>query len=178
MPSIRSPRATAAVAVLLVLTACAPPGPASSGPGGAKDPCGVLHLDLRQGTLNGVPPTVSMDEAKRRLPCATGETEEGGPFNSGGGVFYVRHDFYFYTHRDYIEVRSRFPGRVTPDLLGSDVSEAERVLGAPVGTLAGRGSPLFRMPYGCLEARLARDSEVVEQIGLHARACEEVRDAD
>ncbi|HEX6042728.1 hypothetical protein, partial [Longimicrobium sp.] len=154
-------RAATACAVLAVFAACTPPSAPPAQPAAAG--CARLAFDLRGGTLNGVAPTASMDEVKRRLPCSTGETEEGGPFNFGGGVFFLDHDFYFYTHRDYIEVRSRFPGTVTPDVLGKDVREAARLLGPSVRVLAGRQSLLFATAYGCAEAR-TRDGETVEQV--------------
>jgi hypothetical protein len=163
----------AACAVLVLSTACAPPPAMQPAPAD----CSRLELDLRRGTLNGVAPTASMAEVKERLRCSTGETEEGATINRGGGVFFVDHDFYFYTHRDYIEVRSRFAGAVTPDVLGGDARQAARRLrlGPSVRTLPLRRSLLFRTGYGCVEVR-TDDGGVVNEVAAHARPCEDVPD--
>ncbi len=74
--------------------------------------CTSLTLDLLTGTLNGIRPDDSQEKIKQVLPCYTGETEEGDWANYGGGIFYLKHDMYFYTHRDYIEVRDGFISRL------------------------------------------------------------------
>ncbi|HEY0016549.1 MAG TPA: hypothetical protein VGC13_09535 [Longimicrobium sp.] len=151
--------------------------PASAPAAVAADPCASLRLDLVRGTLNGVAPTATMDEVKRRLPCATGESEETSEMNFGGGVFFLNHDFFFYTGRNYIEVRRRFRGTVTPDVLGRPIGDAQRVLGPHARTLERRGSMLFRAHFGCVEARLSRDgTRTVEQVAAYAMLCELVPD--
>jgi hypothetical protein len=118
-----------------------------------------------------------MDEVKRRLPCFTGESAETSEMNFGGGVFFLDHDFYFYTGRNYIEVRARFPGTVTPDVLRRPIAEAQRLLGPHARTLQGRGSMLFRAQFGCVEARLSRDAaRTVEQVAAYSMLCEFVPD--
>lgn len=164
----------------LALAGCGP-GPsrpaASAQPAVAADPCAELHFDLRRGTLNGVPATATMDEVKRRLPCFTGESGETSEMNFGGGVFFLNHDLFFYTGRNYIEVRRRFAGTVTPDVLGRPIADAQRVLGPHARTLQGRGSMLFRAPFGCVEARLSRDgARTVEQVAAYGMLCEFVPD--
>lgn len=68
----------------------------------ASGPCGNLYFDLKKGTLNDLKPDAPMYLVKSKLPCFTGETAEGSDINYGGGVFYINHDFFFYTHKDYI----------------------------------------------------------------------------
>lgn len=80
--------------------------------------CDVLFCDFKKGTLNGLNGQASMDEVKRQLPCFTGETEEGSSYNCGGGVFYLDHTFFFYTGRDYIEIRKGFQGKSSIEVLG------------------------------------------------------------
>jgi hypothetical protein len=151
--------------------------PASAPAAVAANPCPFLRFNLVRGTLNGVPPTATMDEVKRRLPCATGESEETSEMNFGGGVFFLNHDFFFYTGRNYIEVRSRFRGTVTPDVLGRPIDDAQRMLGPHARTLERRGSMLFRAHFGCVEARLSRDgARTVEQVAAYAMLCEFVPD--
>lgn len=171
-----STRIAAAAVALALLPGCAPKGPRETAPAPATD-CSRLHFDLVRGTLNGVTPTASMDEVKRRLPCFTGESAETSGMNFGGGVFFLDHDFYFYTGRNYIEVRRRFPGTVTPDVLGRPIGDAQRVLGPHARTLERRGSMLFRAHFGCVEARLSRDgARTVEQVAAYGMLCEFVPD--
>ena len=80
--------------------------------------CDQIVVDFERGTLNGLNGAASMDEVKKQLPCSTGETEEGSSFNCGGGVFFLKHTFFFYTGRDYIEIREGFTGKCSEDLLG------------------------------------------------------------
>jgi hypothetical protein len=175
-------RSTAALAAIVLCAGCTPqPSPAPVSTPAAEsapaDPCGSLRFDLVRGTLNGVPATASMDEVKRRLPCSTGESEETSEMNFGGGVFFLNHDFYFYTGRNYIEVRARFPGTVTPDVLRRPIADAQRLLGPHARTLERRGSMLFRAQFGCVEALLSRDgARTVEQVAAYAMLCEFVPD--
>lgn len=82
----------------------------------AQAQCEHLYVDLQKGTLNGLTPADSMGRIKKELPCFTGDTQEGSAFNYGGGVFYHNHDFYFYTHRDYLEVRADYKGKLSNSL--------------------------------------------------------------
>jgi hypothetical protein len=93
--------------------------------------CTKLYVDIEAGTLNGFAPKASMDEVKKQFPCFTGDSEEGGPMNCGGGVFFLEHDFYFYTGRDYLEVRFKFPGQTSRPLLSRGSHEIEADMGAP-----------------------------------------------
>ena len=79
--------------------------------------------------MNGVPATASMDKAKVAFPCFTGETEEGADFNCGGGVYFLKHDFYFYTHKDFIEVRTGYTGKMSKPVLGLKKEELIKLLG-------------------------------------------------
>jgi hypothetical protein len=136
--------------------------------------CDALEFDLRAGLLNGLPPTASMNEVRRQLPCATGDTEEGHPFNEGGGVFFLTHDLYFYTHRDRIEVREAFDGRVVPALLGGRYEAVVAVFGPATRGLPDGGGKLTLHPtrYGCLGVTSVEGRVV--QVQAHARPCEVV----
>jgi len=93
-----------------------------------RDAC-AKFLDLEKGTLDGVTPTVSQKQVKEKFPCFTGETEDGSDYNCGGGVFFLNDDFYFYTHRNYIEVRTGFTGEISIDLLDKNKEEVKSLLG-------------------------------------------------
>ena len=147
------------LALLILLPGCVPIENAMDSPG-----CSPLMLEVNRGTLNGLAPTASMDEVKTQFPCATGETAEGSDFNFGGGVFFLDHGFFVYTHRDFIEVREGFRGLTFPETLYEPVAS----LGTP--DRVDGNARLFEKDYGCLRVE-ADDSGIVTEVGLHAEAC-------
>lgn len=130
--------------------------------------CDNLILDLREGKLNGSPPIISQNEVKRMFPCYTGETEEVSKFNHGGGVFSQRFDFYFYTYKDFIEVRSDFDGEVLPSVFDTSREDIESRFGEPQYSL--QDSEFYATDYGCL--RLTIKDKEIEEIGIHYRTCD------
>lgn len=130
--------------------------------------CGTLKLDISKGTLNELTGLESMTEIKEKLPCYTGESEEGSGFNCGGGVFYLNHDFYFYSSRDYLEVRSKFDGEASEVLWGKSSAELELRFGLPakVSEYAGREYYHFNTSWGVLVAEIS-ESKGVELIQFH-----------
>lgn len=136
--------------------------------------CDGFVFDANRGTLNGLPPSATQYDIKQALPCYTGETEEGSPYNSGGGVFFVNHDFYFYTHADLIEVRSRFAGRETVPLLRGTRDSVIRQLGSSYARARNGQAWRFAKPWGCLEVvfdSATAQSASVRQVEAHAHTC-------
>ena len=109
--------------------------------------CDQLFLDLEKGTINGMSPAASMDEVKKAFPCFTGETKEGSESNCGGGLFFLKHDFYFYTHNDFIEARKGFAGNVSKQVFGLSREELTSLLGTPDETLTHKSIFLDEMIY-------------------------------
>lgn len=136
-------------------------------------PCGPLRFDLVSGQLNGLSPDASQEQVKAALPCFTGDTRDGSKYNYGGGVFYLKHDFFYYTGRDFIEVRGAFKGQVEPALLGMPIDAAigqfgpgESIKGVPDATL-------FSTSYGCL--RLHVSDKVVTKAAAHMQSCADLK---
>lgn len=154
---------------LLLLSACAGNPPPAASPAAS---CAAPSLDLSTGAMNGLLPTASMDEVKARFPCSTGETAEGEVWNYGGGVFFIHHDMYFYTHRDYVEVRKGFAGETRPALLGRPRGVLGRALGRPAELPALEPYLFFPRPYGCVRVRVEGDE--VAEVSAHARPCAQV----
>jgi len=125
--------------------------------------CDQLLFDTNKGTINGLGPTAEWDEIKARLPCFTGTTEEGLGYNYGGGIFYTNHDFYFYTFRDFIEVRSNFKGTVKPNIFKEDMKDVW--LSDELKT-KDPNRRYFRRSWGCLV--LSPGSKTID---LHAVEC-------
>jgi hypothetical protein len=144
--------------------------------GAQAQDCGTLVVNLKKGTLNGVKPTATQEQVKGKLPCFTGDTEEGGDMNCGGGVFYLNNDFFCYTGRDYIEIRKRFNGKLSVPVLGMAKAGALQKLGMgkPVRTETdGEKTFVFlKTRYGCLVLTVTSDK--VTQLAMHAKAADKV----
>jgi hypothetical protein len=133
--------------------------------------CDKLVADLKKGTLNGLKPTATQEQAKEKLPCFTGDSEDGGAFNCGGGVFYLDHDFFFYTGNDYIEFRKNFKGKLSIPLLG--LSKAAAVKKAAMGKAVrtekeGNTEYVFlKTGYGCLMLQI--QNAKVTKVAMYAK---------
>jgi len=127
--------------------------------------CDQLVFDVFDGSVNGVSATASQADIKAKLPCATGDTADGSSFNVGGGVFFTNHDFYFYTHHDFIEVRTGFKGTTVPALLGASMADSIASLGG--ATFTSRSEVLISHAPGCisLSARNGKVSQVRAFVG-------------
>lgn len=136
--------------------------------------CEKLVVNLKKGRLNKTKPTASQDEIKSMFPCFTGSTEEGGAFNCGGGVFFLDHDFYFYTARDYLEIRSGFKGTVKGDWLKKSASDLTKTFGDPVReeVYGEKTIRFYKTKYGCLRFVVVND-EIIE-IGIHYQPAKDV----
>lgn len=133
--------------------------------------CDKLVADLKKGTLNGVKATATQEQVKQKLPCFTGESEDGGAFNCGGGVFYLDHDFFCYTGNDYIELRKNFKGKLSIPLLG--LSKAAAVKKAGMGNAVrtekeGNTEYVFlKTGYGCLMLKI--EDGKVAKVAMYAK---------
>lgn len=136
-------------------------------------PCAPFTVNLNTGKLNGIKPTASMATVKKKLPCYTGDSEEGGFANCGGGVFYISDDFYFYTFRDYIEIRSRFIGNIQPYVLGLYKSDIKAKLLTADKELDGGRVWLYTKPYGTLRLNFSAEGKCIE-IGIHNATIDKV----
>jgi hypothetical protein len=133
--------------------------------------CDKLVADVKKGTLNGLKPTATQEQVKEKLPCFTGDTKDGSDFNCGGGVFYLDHDFFYYTGNDYIEFRKNFKGKLSIPLLG--LSKAAAVKKAGMGKAVrtekeGDTEYVFlKTTYGCLMLKI-EDGKVVK-VAMYAK---------
>jgi hypothetical protein len=107
--------------------------------------------------------------------CRAGGSDEGEPWNYGGGVFFLNHGMFAYTGTDFLEVRVSFAGEMRPEpLLGLPWSSLAERLGEPhpASTVDGSNARLFfERPYGCL--RIQGEGGVIRALGVHATSCEE-----
>ncbi len=142
--------------------------------------CENLYLDLEKGTLNGLRVNASQKEIKKALPCFTGDSPDGSEFNCGGGVFFLDHDFYFYSGQNYIEVRENFTGSISDDIMNKSTAEIAKLLGEPDRTESIRkwdGSNrlhfFYQRPYGCISMVFVKKK--LAKIAIHSTPINETQ---
>lgn len=91
--------------------------------------CSTFVVDILDGKVNGVEPDYTPGRIKKELPCFTSEELAGTTAKCGAGVFYKDRDVYFYTDRDYVEIREKFKGKLTIPLMGAARSSLFKWLG-------------------------------------------------
>jgi len=93
--------------------------------------CPSFIVDILDGKVNGVEPDFTPGRIKQTLPCFTSEETENSTSACGGGVFYKDKDLYFYTGRDYVEIREKFKGKLSIPLMGANRNSLFKWLGLP-----------------------------------------------
>lgn len=92
--------------------------------------CSTFVIDILHGKLNGIEPDFTPGEIKKGLPCFTSiEAEDSS--KCGGIISYKDKDVYFYTGRNYVEVREKFKGSLSIPLMGSARGGSFKWLGNP-----------------------------------------------
>jgi hypothetical protein len=130
--------------------------------------CGEIKVDLKKGTVNKLKLNASQDAIKKKIPCATGDTPDGSTFNCGGGVFFGKDQFYFYSGRDYVNIRKGFTGMLSMPLLEKTEAEVISLLGKPdqIETPGKRRFIFYKRKYGSLVLKI--DSDKVEEIFMYS----------
>lgn len=93
--------------------------------------CNTMEVDILSGKVNGVQPDFTINQIKEKLPCATSTEPEDATSKCGGGVFYKDKDIYFYTGRDYVEIKEKFKGKLSIPLMGASRTALFKWLGHP-----------------------------------------------
>jgi hypothetical protein len=114
----------------------------------AKPVCGVFTVDILDGKVNGLKPDARYTEIKEKLPCFTSSQPDGDTSKCGGSIFYTDRDIYFFTGRDYIEIREKFKGKLSIPVMGASRNSLFSVLGNP--KLKDANWDAFQTQYGCL----------------------------
>ena len=143
----------------------------------ASKKCPPLKLDLVTGKLNGLLPSATQAQVKKKLPCFTGDSEDGGDFNCGGGVFYLKDDFFFYTGKNFIEIRSKFKGTISTPLLGMSETNATTALKMEVERTVKDESGtskynFYATKYGCIVVCI--EQEKVSKIAVYDTVADDV----
>ena len=114
----------------------------------AKANCDAFTVDILDGKVNGLKPNARFDEIKGKFPCFSATEPEGSTAKCGAGVFYKDRDVYFYTDRDYIEIKEKFQGKFTTPILGLARNSLFKILGNP--KLKDDTWDAYQMAYGTL----------------------------
>jgi len=93
--------------------------------------CPAIVVDILDGKVNGIEPDFTQGRVKQNLPCFTSFEDENAASKCGGGVFYKDKDIYFYTGRDYVEIREKFKGKLSIPLMGAGRNGLFKWLGHP-----------------------------------------------
>ena len=110
--------------------------------------CPTITVDILSGKLNeGINPQSTSGEVKKTFPCFTEEQEQTAT-GKCAGVFYKDKDIYFFTDRDYIEIRQNFKGKLSLPLMGASRQSLFKLLGNPV--MKDPTWDAFHLKYGTL----------------------------
>ena len=74
--------------------------------------CPPFKVDVLGGTVNKLSPRSTAGEVEKTLPCFSEKIAPGDSVKCAG-VFYKDQGVYFYTERNYIEVRDNYKGAIT-----------------------------------------------------------------
>lgn len=93
--------------------------------------CPEITVNILQGSVNGLDADFTVGQIKKTLPCFTSEEPESDSSKCGGLISYKNQDIYFYTGRDYIEIREKFKGKLSIPLMGAARGSLFQYLGYP-----------------------------------------------
>jgi hypothetical protein len=110
--------------------------------------CPTFAVDILYGRVNELYPSSTNGEIKGKLPCFSSTEDEKATSACGGNVFYKDRDIYFYTGRDYIEIREKFKGTLSVPLMGAARTGLFKWLGHP--KIKDANWDAFQMQYGTL----------------------------
>ena len=110
--------------------------------------CPTVSVDILYGRVNELYPSSTNGEIKGKLPCYSSAEDEVSSSKCGGNVFYKDKDIYFYTGRDYVEIREKFKGTLSIPLMGAARNNLFKWLGHP--KIKDVNWDAFQMQYGTL----------------------------
>ena len=96
-----------------------------------KPKCDEFNVDILGGTVNTMRPDYTMGMIKEKMPCFTSGDAEGSS-GCGGTIFFKDRDVYFYTDRDYIEIKNKYKGKMSMPLFTTLRKGVFKYLGRPM----------------------------------------------
>lgn len=93
--------------------------------------CNTIYVDILAGKVNDLEPDYTQGQVKKTLPCFTSAEAEDTSSSCGGVIRYKNNDIYFYTGRDYVELREKFKGKLSIPVMGAARGSLFKSLGHP-----------------------------------------------
>jgi hypothetical protein len=122
--------------------------------------CPTFVVDILDGKINELYPNSTMGEIKAKFPCFSQIEEESASARCGGSIYYKDRDIYFYTGRDYIEIKEKFKGKLTIPLLGASRNGLFKWLGHP--KIKDVNWDAFQMAYGTMVLYYNKSGKVIK----------------
>jgi hypothetical protein len=110
--------------------------------------CPAFEVDILDGKVNGLRADARLDDIKTKFPCFSSVDPEEGSSKCGGAVNFKARDLYFFTQRNYVEIREKFAGKLSLPLMGAARGGLFKWLGNP--KLKDVSWDAFEMSYGIL----------------------------
>jgi hypothetical protein len=134
--------------------------------------CDDFNVDILKGTVNGLKPDVTVNAIKEKFPCFSSAEDESQTAKCGGGVWFKERDLSFYTDRDYIEIGSKFKGKLSIPLMGAKRNTFFNQLGNP--KLKDDTWDAFQTSYGIIILHYDKTSKV-NLIQISTKGTESIR---
>ncbi|MES2848515.1 MAG: hypothetical protein V4685_05635 [Bacteroidota bacterium] len=120
--------------------------------------CPPLVVDVLEGHVSHkIDCSSTSGEVQKQFPCFTEVVEETNG-TTCGAVLYKDKDIYFYTERDYIEIREKFKGTLEPALMGVNRNLLFKLLGNP--KMKDAGWEAYQTKYGTLILYFNGDNKI------------------
>jgi len=122
----------------------------------ATPTCPPFSVDVLGGTVNKLNPRSTAGEVEKVLPCFSEKVVQDEP-SKCIGVYFADQGVYFYTGRNYIEIRSNYKGAITLPI-GTPRSSLFSILGGP--KMKDKTWEAYQTEYGILILYFDSDNKV------------------
>ena len=93
--------------------------------------CPPMRVNVMEGNVNDIQPNYTPGQIEKTFPCFSSKETESDTAKCGGMISYQDKGIYFYTGRDYIEIRENYNGKMSLPLMGASRSSLFQWLGYP-----------------------------------------------
>lgn len=135
--------------------------------------CPPFYVDVLGGTVNKLNPRSTAGEVEKTLPCYT-ERVQSGDSAKCAGVYFGDQGVFFFTERNYIEIRSSYKGKCSI-ALGTPRNALFSVLGNP--KLKDPSWEAYQTEYGTLVLYFDKDNKL-NKIQMSTRGTETLKLCD
>lgn len=134
--------------------------------------CPEFTVNIMEGNVNNIQPNFTQGQIEKTFPCFTTKEAETDSSKCGGLIAYSDKDIYFYTGRDYVEIRENFKGKLSLPLLGASRSNLFQWLGYP--KIKDVTWDAFQTAYGILILYYNKDNKITK-IQISTKSAETIK---